>query len=125
MLADIAARLPVITGSYTLADNTAAWTNIPTHAGWDATTIAGVSLVYAITRGGNPEVEVGNMSIAIRSAAVAEGPLYVDSVTTTSETGVALRGNVSAGTVKIQYTSTSTGSDANLQIIEIKRWPVP
>ncbi len=122
MLADIAARLPVTSTTHTLVDNTSVWTNIPTHSGWTAATTAGLTLIYLIRRGANPEIETGQMSIAVKDTGITEAPLYVDSVETTTPVGVALRGIVTAGTVYIQYTTTSTGLAATMDLIELKRW---
>lgn len=112
--------LQVIHSTHTLVDNTVAWTDLPLHAGWTAATTKAIYLVYAITRGANPEVETGQMSIAVRSAAVAEAPLYVDSVTTTTGTGVTLQGVVSTGIVKIQYKTSNTGANATLELTVLR-----
>lgn len=124
MRSDIAGALQVTRGTYTLADNQAAWADVPFVApnpelSWTTATTYAIYIVYAIRRGANPEVETGQMSIAIREV-VAEAPLYIDAVTTTVANGVSLQGTVAAGVAKVQYQTTNTGSTAIMDVIIIK-----
>ena len=103
-------------GSYTLADNTAAATDVPSFPTWDVTIYRSVRMVYQITRGATPDAEAGELQIVMNSA---ECDAYVDGVATATSCGVALIGAVSAGVARLQYTTTATGNAATLRVLSV------
>lgn len=105
-------------GSYTLADNTAAATDVPGFPTWDTTLYRSVHMRYQITRGATPDAEAGDLVVLMNaSECVASVPAVP--ITTTTPPGVTLSGAVSAGTARLQYTTTSTGQSATLRILSV------
>jgi len=102
--------------AYTLADNTAAAADVSGFPTWDVTVYRSVHMRYQISRGATPNIETGDLVLVMNTA---ECLAYVDAVTTTAAPGVTLVGAVSAGTAKLQYTTTATGSAATLLILSV------
>ena len=89
----------------TLTDNTSSATSVFT---MDSSDVSAWSLDYTITRGSN--VRHGKMQV--RNAST---PVYSDDYAENASTGVVLSvANTSGTTYALQYTTTSTGSDATL-----------
>ncbi len=103
-------------GSYTLADNTVAATDVPSFPTWDVTVYRSVRMTYQITRGATPDVEAGELQLVMNSA---ECDAYVDAAATATPCGVALSGVIAAGVARLQFTTTNTGAIATLKILSV------
>lgn len=100
---------------FTLADNTAAATNVS--AGvlyFPYASMYGARLAFSLKRGATPDICTGSIDLVINSA---ECLAYMDAVTTTVSPGILFYGGISAPNAYLQFTSTATGSDATLNIV--------
>ena len=125
---DLSSYLPVVSHTgLVLADNTVAPTGIPQLA-WLISANQAVSMLYTIRRGALPEVECGLLTLVIRENGAAEYICEVIATQTTptppatNTTGVAFSTGVSFSSAIIKYTTTSTGSNATLDVIVLKVW---
>lgn len=102
-------------GAYTLANNTAVAADVPGMTTWPVSTTTSVHMRYQISRGGTPDVEAGTLMLAINGATCA---VLAASTNTGTAPGVTFSGVVSGGSAKLQYTTTNTGANATLTILD-------
>jgi hypothetical protein len=97
----------------TLVDNTGSATNVAT---WDSTLYTSIHIEYSIKRGSAIESGTIVLSSDGSSVAMAQG-----GIASLSSTGATLTADLSAGSIRLRYTTTSTGSDATMKYV-VKKW---
>jgi hypothetical protein len=99
--------------SVSLIDNTASPTSI---ASWDTTLYDSLHILYSIKRGSNMESGTIVLTHDGTNAAIAQG-----GIASLGTSGVTLTTDVSAGSIRLLYTTTSTGSGATFKY-KVQKW---
>lgn len=100
--------------SATLTDNTSSATNIAT---WSAASFDSVFIHYSLSRGsGNREVGLIHLTTDGTSAGIAVG-----AASTLGTLGVTFSADVSSGSLRLRYTTTSTGTNATMKY-KVQKW---
>lgn len=83
---------------------------------WDASSIKNVQLQFSVLRGGQTTTGLMILTHDGITASVASGP-----TTETAATGITWTAQINAGNLELLYTSTNTGSSAQLKYY-VKSW---
>ena len=108
------------TQSATLADNTGIAADVDgTHASWAQATYNNVLLAYSLSRGSDRST--GLLAVNLEGGATNVFQVEGHSDSTTPPLGITFTAHDHAGSTKLQFTSTATGSSATFVWYELLR----